>query len=178
MVGDAFELRVDETKKRRTPWSCRVRGVLDRMAEGECVRDRRDPLDAFCDEYAVIRCKSLEPFGDAAVLEVGTDVQVRDVLSRRLQQELDRLRDPRTHGSEGEGEEPMPADVDGSRRVRVGRDDQGTEIGSRRTRRRAGTPGMQREEQRVRSWMPDGNEPGEVVRRALVPERGRNIVGE
>ena len=138
------------------------------MTKREGMRDGGNTLDPFRDQHRVGGPEPLELFGDATVLEVRTDVQVRDVLAGGLEQELDRLEHTRPNRAEGEGEQPVPSDVDRPQSLRVRHD---PDVMIVTAGQRAGAVRFQRKQQRVQSRVAKGDQPGEVVRCPLVPER-------
>jgi hypothetical protein len=71
----------------------------------------RDPLDPLGQEHAIGRGHALEAAFYTAVLGVHTGADMGYVLSRRLDQVLDRLEDAGADRSIGKGEDAFPRDV-------------------------------------------------------------------
>ncbi len=87
--------------------------LLQRVAVGQRVRDRSDPLDPLGQQHPVAGRQALEPLLDAAVLVEDPHVQVRYLLARRLDQVLDRLHHPGPDRPVRDGEQSGPGHVAG-----------------------------------------------------------------
>lgn len=94
VVGDALQLGMDHSchtcARRRGHISERLDGVGERQRVG----DRRDALHPFGDQDPVGHRQRFEPLGDTAMLVVWPNVQMRDVLAGRFDEEFDRFEHP------------------------------------------------------------------------------------